>query len=114
MPRHTGPFQLVFREDRGIYYARFRGDDEELLPWRSTGLVSKTAARAWAQKEIKKGSLPRDHSRRACDLGRARRALQPEPDPPVRSLETSIPGTKTLLGFMIAERGSDSGCGPGS
>jgi hypothetical protein len=56
MPRHTGPFQLVFREDRGLYYARFR-DDDELLPWRSTGLVSKTAARAWAQKEIKKGSV---------------------------------------------------------
>lgn len=57
MPRHTGPFQLIFREDRGLYYARFRGDDEELLPWRSTGLVSKTAARAWAQKEIKKGTV---------------------------------------------------------
>jgi integrase len=54
MPRHAGAFQLVFRQDRGLYYARFRGDDDELLPWRSTGL---TAARAWAQKEIKKGNV---------------------------------------------------------
>jgi integrase len=59
MPRHAGPFQIVLRHDTGgkpVYYARFRGDDDELLPWRSTGLESKTAARAWAQREIKRGS----------------------------------------------------------
>ena len=59
MPRHANPFQIVLRRDTGgkpVYYARFRGDDGELLPWRSTGLESKTAARAWAQREIKRGS----------------------------------------------------------
>ena len=48
---------LVFRQDRGLYQARFRGGDDELLAWHSTGLTSKTAARALALKEIKRGSV---------------------------------------------------------
>jgi integrase len=60
MPRHAGPFQIVLRRDTGgasIYYARFRGNDDELLPWQSTGHTSKTAARAWAQNKIKQGAV---------------------------------------------------------
>lgn len=61
MPRTAGDFQLIERREKGrktIYYVRFRDDGGELLPWRPTpGITSKTAARAWAQKEIKKGSL---------------------------------------------------------
>jgi integrase len=60
MPRHAGPFQIVLRRDTGgkaIYYARFRGDDEELLPWQSTGNTSKTAARAWAQRKMNQGAV---------------------------------------------------------
>jgi len=61
MPRTAGDFQLIERREEGrktIYYVRFRGNDGELLPWRPTpGITSKTAARAWAQKEIKRGSV---------------------------------------------------------
>ncbi len=61
MPRTAGDFQLIERREKGRktkFYVRFRGEDGELLPWRPTpGITSKTAARAWAQKEIKKGSV---------------------------------------------------------
>ncbi len=53
---------LVKRSDRLIkgkptYYARFRDEAGELLPWRSTGETSKTRAENWALKEYKAGRI---------------------------------------------------------
>jgi hypothetical protein len=59
MLRHAGPFQLVLRRDTGgkaLYYARFRSETGDLLPWVSTGEISKTAARAWVSRKHKAGS----------------------------------------------------------
>lgn len=58
MPRHAGPYQLVLRRDTGgkaLYYARFRNEAGDLMPWQSTGHTSKTAARAWAAQKSKAG-----------------------------------------------------------
>ena len=57
MPRHAGDFQIIKRRDRdGIYYARFRNESGDLLPWTSTGLTSRTAARSWAAKQVRAGT----------------------------------------------------------
>jgi hypothetical protein len=52
-------FHLIERADRltdgkPTYYCRFRGEDGERLPWRSTGETSKTRAENWALAEIER------------------------------------------------------------
>jgi len=53
-------FYLIKRADRltngkATYYARFRNEAGELLPWRSTGETAKTRAELWALDQIKLG-----------------------------------------------------------
>jgi hypothetical protein len=53
-------FYLIPRKDKltkgkPTFYCRFRSRDGGLLPWRSTGFTSRTAAENWAIQEVKTG-----------------------------------------------------------
>jgi len=55
-------FYLLKRKDRltvgkPTYYARFRDEGGELLPWRSTGETTKTRAENWALTQFKAGRI---------------------------------------------------------
>ena len=60
MSRAEKDFYLVKRRDRltdgkPTYYARFRNEDGDLLPWKSTCETTKTRAENWARKEWRAG-----------------------------------------------------------
>jgi hypothetical protein len=62
-------FYLVKRKDaltdgKPTFYARFRSPDGELLPWRSTGEITRTKAEIWAKAEEKR----REQARPGSDM----------------------------------------------
>lgn len=51
------PYYLITRKEvrikgKPVFYCRFRNDDGELLPWRSTGETAKTRADLWALRQL--------------------------------------------------------------
>lgn len=58
-------FYLLKRRNRrlqgkSIYYCRFRAPGGELLPWKSTGTTTKTAAENWALDHLDEIALDRE------------------------------------------------------
>jgi len=58
-------FYLVKRRNRrsggrAIYYCRFRGSDGTLLPWKSTGQITRSAAENWAIEHLAQTASARE------------------------------------------------------
>jgi len=65
MERAKKRFYLIKRRNRhqegkAIYYCRVRGSDGNLLPWKSTGQTSKTAAENWAVEHLAVASVVKE------------------------------------------------------